>query len=108
MLSAISLKAQWSICRNLQGCVVLNAVCGDPTARACPANLPFHYQGGISPTLLIACETPQSASNAATIRPAHDTLMGMLRGPIVTDHPRMILTRCMIATMAKIKTVTAA
>jgi len=26
----------------------------------------------------------------------------------VADHPRMILTRCMIATMAKIKKVTAA
>jgi len=70
---------------------------------------PSHYQGGISPmkTLLIACTTPQSASRAETTRPAHDTFMDMLRGPITTDHRLIILTRCMTATMVKISADTA-
>jgi hypothetical protein len=77
-----------------------------PGTKMCFCRVRLNLSGAIA--TLANLHDAQSASKAETTRATHDTFMGMLWGPIATDHPLIILTRCMIATMAKINTETAA
>ena len=54
------------------------------------------------------CWNPHNASRAETMRPAHDTDIGIDRDPIWIFHPRSSLTRWTTATIAKINAEMAA
>jgi hypothetical protein len=58
----------------------------------------FVATGGSTPLRYLFCAKPKYAREPATRTPSQLAQNGMLKPPISTDHPKMIRSRCSIAT----------